>query len=168
MEIWDILDEDGNLTGKTMQKEDSIAWQEGVYHQGADVWIINSEKKILIQKRSILKKLEPNVWAMTGGSVIKGETPLDTLKRETFEELGIELDITKAVKIHHYKSGHAWLDEYIVKQEIDLDDIIMQKEEVSAVKWATFDEIEKLYQNHLFMKNRWEFVREKIKSYLEQ
>lgn len=30
---------------------------------------------------------------MTGGSVIKGESPLEALKRETLEELGVELDI---------------------------------------------------------------------------
>lgn len=139
MEIWDIFDEAGNITGKTMKKDDKIVWQKGIYHQGADVWIINSEKKILIQKRSDQKKLEPNVWAMTGGSVIKGETPLDTLKRETFEELGIELDVKKAIKIHHYKSGNAWLGEYIVEQDVSLNDIIMQKEEVSHVKFATYD-----------------------------
>lgn len=72
MEIWEILDNNGNKTGKTMQKDDEKVWQKGIYHRGADVWIINSEKKILIQKRAKEKKLEPNVWAMTGGSVIKG------------------------------------------------------------------------------------------------
>lgn len=167
MEIWDILDEDGNITGRTMQKGDKIVWQKGIYHQGADVWIINAEKKILIQKRSSQKKLEPNVWAMTGGSVIKGETPLETLKRETFEELGIYLNTKKAIRIHHYKSGNAWLDEYIVEQDVNLNDVIMQKEEVSDVKFATYDEIEKIYQDGMFMKNRWEFVREKIKEYID-
>ena len=130
-EIWDILDEDGNITGETMLAGDKLAWQEGIYHQGADVWIINSENKILIQKRAPEKKLEPNVWAMTGGSVIKGESSLETLKRETKEELGIDLDINKAIKIKHYKSRNVWLDEYIVKQDIDLNKVIMQKEEVS-------------------------------------
>lgn len=167
-EIWDILDEDGNITGKTMKKDDKIAWQKGIYHQGADVWIINSEKKILIQKRSPQKKLEPNVWAMTGGSVIKGETPLETLKRETFEELGIDLNTKGAIKIHHYKSGNVWLDEYIVEQDVNLNYVVMQKEEVSDVKFATHDEIEKLYQNNMFIKNRWEFVREKIKEYIDK
>lgn len=168
MEVWDILDENGNVTGKTMHKGDKIVWKKGIYHQGADVWIINHEKKILIQKRATQKKLEPNVWAMTGGSVIKGETALETLKRETFEELGINLKIEKAVKIHQYKTGNVWLDEYIVEQEVELKKIIMQKEEVSEVKFATFDEIEKLYKDNMFMKNRWEFVREKIKQYISK
>lgn len=166
MEIWDILDEDGNVTGKTINKDEGIMMPKGIYHQGADVWIINSEKKILIQKRAPQKRLEPNLWAMTGGSVIKGESALDTIKRETKEELGIELEVEKAIKIHHYKTGNVWLDEYIVEQEINLSDIIMQVEEVSDVKFVSFDEIEKLYENNMFMANRWEFVREEIRKYI--
>ena len=166
METWDILDENGNLTGKTMNKGDKLVWQEGVYHPGTDVWIINSENKLLIQKRSPLKKYEPNVWAMTGGSIIKGETALETLKRETMEELGIELDVSKAIKIKRYRTGNVWLDEYIVRQDIDLNKVILQEEEVSEVKFATFDEVENLFQNNLFISNRWEYVRDEIKEYL--
>lgn len=113
METWDILDEDGNVTGKTMQKGDSIVWQKGIYHQGVDVWIINSENKILIQRRSSQKEWEPNVWGMTGGSVIKGEGSVEALKREVLEELGIKLDASKLTKIHHYRTGNVWLDVYI-------------------------------------------------------
>lgn len=167
MEIWDILDEDGNITGKTMIKSDPRLWEKGIYHQGADVWIINSKNEILIQKRAPQKKLEPNVWAMTGGSVIKGETPLETLKRETMEELGVELDILNAVKIHHYKTGNVWLDEFLVKQDINLEDIVMYEEEVSDVKFVTFDEVEKIYQSNNFIMNRWEFVKDKIKEFIE-
>ena len=71
METWDILDKDGKITGRTMKKGEIVP--KGYYHLGADVWIINSENKILVQKRSPQKKQSPNVWAMTGGSVIKGE-----------------------------------------------------------------------------------------------
>ena len=166
METWDILDENGNLTGKTMNKGDKLVWQEGVYHPGTDVWIINSENKLLIQKRSPQKKFEPNVWAMTGGSIMRGETALETLKRETMEELGIELDVSKAIKIKRYRTGNVWLDEYIVRQDIDLNKVVLQEEEVSEVKFATFDEIENLFQNNLFISNRWEYVRDEIKEYL--
>lgn len=105
---------------------------------------------------------------MTGGSVRKGENALEALKRETLEELGIELDVEKGIKIQHYKTGNVWLEEYIVEQDINLENITMQTEEVSEVKFATYDEIEKIYQKNLFIKNRWEFVKEEIKKYIQQ
>jgi len=166
MEIWDILDENGNLTGKTMKKGDKLVWQEGIYHLGTDVWIINSENKILIQKRSPQKKFEPNVWAMTGGSVMKGETALETLKREVMEELGIELNVEKAIKIKRYKTDNVWLEVHIVRQDVDLSKVVLQEEEVNEVKFATFDEIEKLFQNNLFISNRWEYIRNEIKKFI--
>lgn len=166
MEIWDILDENGNKTGRTIEKSDPMARAEGVYHQGVDVWIINAEDKILIQKRAPQKKLEPNVWAMTGGSVIKGETELDTIKREAYEELGINLNIDDAIKELHYRTGNVWVEGYIVRQDIDLEKVIMKSDEVSEVKFASFDEIEELYNTNNFIKNRWEFVRDKIKKYI--
>lgn len=167
-EVWDILDENGNITGKTMYKGSKTVRKPGIYHQGVDAWIINSENKILIQKRSHKKKLEPNVWAMTGGSVIKGETLLEALKRETLEELGIELNIDKAIKLARYKTDNIWTEEYLIKQEVDLEKIIMQEDEVSEVKFATFEEIEEIFNNNMFIKERWEFVREKIKQYINK
>lgn len=162
MEIWDLLDEEGNKTGKTMIKGEIIP--KGQYHLGADIWIINSENKILIQKRSAQKKLSPNVWGMTGGSVIKGENSLQTIERETLEELGIKLNMDNIQLVKHYKTGNVWLDTYLTKQDINLEDIVMRVEEVSKVKWATYDEIEELYKNNQFIENRWEFVRNIIKS----
>lgn len=85
MEYWEVLDGEGKTTGEIMEKYDKKVFERGFYHLGADVWIINSDNKILIQKRSPLKRLEPNVWAMTGGSVILGENSLDTIVREAKE-----------------------------------------------------------------------------------
>lgn len=83
VEQWEVLDEEGNPTGEIMEKYDKKVFDRGLYHLGTDVWIINSENKILIQKRSESKRLEPNVWAMTGGSVIVGENSLETSKRRS-------------------------------------------------------------------------------------
>ena len=57
MELWNILDENGNPTGVTLDKNDKRAWEKGAYNQGVDAWIINSENKILIQKRAPQKVL---------------------------------------------------------------------------------------------------------------
>ena len=82
MELWEIIDDKGNATGEIMEKYDQKVFDRGLYHFGADVWIINSDNKILIQKRAKKKRLEPNVWAMTGGSVILGENSKETIVRE--------------------------------------------------------------------------------------
>ena len=164
MEIWDILDSEGNKTGRTMVKgEEKVP--EGFYHLGADVWIKNSENKILIQKRSPQKMLSPNVWAMTGGSVIKGETSIETIEREAFEEMGVNLNIKDAKMLAHFKTGNVWIDTYFLKQDIDLNKVIMKEDEVSEVKWATYEEIEEIYQNGQFIKNRWEFVKDIIREF---
>lgn len=165
MEIWDILDSNGNLTGKTIKKGEAIP--EGYYHLGADIWIINSENKILIQKRSPQKNLSPNVWAMTGGSVIKGETSRETIERETMEELGIKLNVEKAQLLKRFKTGNVWLDTYFIKQDIDIEKIRIQEDEVCDVKWSTYDEIEKIFQDGNFIKNRWDFVRNMIKDFIK-
>lgn len=162
-EIWDILDENGNKTGRTMKKG---FVPEGFYHLGADVWIVNSENKILIQKRSPQKRNSPNVWAMTGGSVIKGETSLQTIERETKEELGICLNMQDIKLVKQYKTGTVWLDTYLIRQDIDLADIIMQEEEVCEVKWATYDEIEEIFNHKQFMENRWEYIRDILKDFM--
>ena len=52
MELWGVLDDKGNLTGEIMEKYDKRVFDKGLYHLGADVWIINDENKILIQKKS--------------------------------------------------------------------------------------------------------------------
>lgn len=164
MELWEVLDENGNPTGEIMEKYDKRVFDRGLYHLGSDVWIINSENKILIQKRSANKRLEPNVWAMTGGSVIVGENSLETIIRETKEELGINVDANKLKLITKFRTGNVWIDTYILKCDYNISKMKFQKEEVSDAKWATWDEINELVKEGKFIKNRWEFVKEFLKK----
>ena len=90
-ELWELLDGNGESKNFIDDRSNPIFFEKGNCHLGADVWIVNSDKKILIQKRSDTKKLSPSVWAMTGGSVIYGETPKETIVRESMEELSIDI-----------------------------------------------------------------------------
>lgn len=47
------------------------------------------KNKFLFGKRSAKKTWAPKKWDIVGGHSLKGEKPLDTLKRETFEEIGV-------------------------------------------------------------------------------
>lgn len=164
-EIWDLLDENGNKTGKIFER--GTPFPEGYYHLGVDVWIVNAKNEILIQKRSPNKRNSPNVWAMTGGSNLKGETSLQTIEREVKEELGITLNVQDLQLMTCYKTGNVWLDEYFVRQEVDLKDIVMQPEEVCDVKWATYEEVQTFVEKGEFIEERWEYVRDFIRNKLE-
>lgn len=54
-EIWDIIDQNGNKTGKTTVRG-RFNLNPGEYHLVVHIWIISSDGKILIQKRSKQKK----------------------------------------------------------------------------------------------------------------
>lgn len=165
MELWEVLDDKGNPTGEIMEKYDKRVFERGFYHLGTDVWIINSDNKILIQKRSENKKLEPNVWAMTGGSVMVGENSLETIVRETKEELDIEIDPNKLELVTKFKTGNVWIETYILKNDYDIAKMKFQKEEVSDAKWVTWNEIDELVKKGMFIKHRWEFVKEILKEF---
>ena len=151
-----------------MEKYDQKIFDKGLYHLGSDVWIINNENKILIQKRSEKKRLDPNVWAMTGGSVIFGEKSKETIVREAKEELDIDINPNELKFMTKFKTGNVWIDTYILKHDYDISKMKFQEDEVSDVKWATWEEINELVKNGEFIKHRWEFVNKFLKDELEK
>lgn len=168
MELWEVLDDEGNPTGEIMKKYDKKVFERGLYHLGSDVWIINSDNKILIQKRSPLKRLEPSVWAMTGGSVVLGENSLKTIVREAKEELDIDINANNLKLITKFKTGNVWIDAYVLKCDYDIAKMNFKEDEVSDAKWATWDEIDDLVNNGQFIKHRWEFVNQFLKEEIEK
>lgn len=167
MEQWEIYDSNGNPTGKIMTKYDQKLFDKGFYHLGAEVWIVNNENKILIQKRSKQKRLDPNVWAMTGGSVILGEKSNETIVREAKEELDIDININELKLVTKFKTGTVWVDSYLVKHDYDILKMNFKEDEVADAKWATWEEIDALVKNGDFMEHRWEFINEFLKNELD-
>ena len=48
VELFDVLDEQGNKTGKTENKK--IIHEKGLWHSAVHIWIYNSKGEILLQK----------------------------------------------------------------------------------------------------------------------
>ena len=88
-ELWDVLDKNGEPTGKTVSRGFKGAFPKGKYHLVVHIWIKNSKGEFLIQKRSSFKQPMAGEWAATGGAVVAGEESREGAKRELFEELGI-------------------------------------------------------------------------------
>ena len=81
-EIWDIFDADGNPTGRTVVRGRYFL-KPGEYHLVVHIWIVSSDGRLLLQRRSDKKRLMPGEWAATGGAAISGESSFEGAKRET-------------------------------------------------------------------------------------
>ena len=166
-EQWERIDEKGFPTGDIINSNDKRAFEDGIFHLGADVWIINKNNKILIQKRSDKKRVYPNVWAMTGGSVILGEKPVKTIVREAKEELDIDIDPSELRFMTKFRTENVWIETYSLRHDYDISKMKLQENEVSDVKWATWEEINTLVENGKFIGHRWEFVNKLLKDEIE-
>ena len=49
MELLDVLDENGNLTGRAEERK--IVHEQGLWHIHVGVWIMNQKGELLFQKR---------------------------------------------------------------------------------------------------------------------
>ena len=144
MEFVEMFNNKRKPLNKTRERYDH---KEGEYSQGSHVWIMNSKGELLIQKRTPTKRLYPNLWSITSGGTDQGESTLETACRESKEELGIDIKPEEMELMMTYKRKHDFVDVWLVRKDIDLKDIVMQEEEVAAVKWVTFDALKEMIKN---------------------
>ena len=103
MEILDIVNEENKLINKKQTRQ--YIHENNLWHRHVSCWIINDKGEVLLQKRSKNKKRNPNMWSKTGGHVLTDEKPIDALKRELKEELGINVFDNSIILIGVYKSN---------------------------------------------------------------
>lgn len=144
MELIDIVDENGNFTGEVMDKEE--AHDRNLLHNEIAVFIINDNKQILLQKRSANKRFDPNKWALCAGHVDAGESLESAALRELSEEVGINISINDlkpfAEREFSIKDSNSQITYfYYVKSNLNENDFVIQKEELSEVKWFGLDEV---------------------------
>lgn len=97
-ELIDILDEQGNHTGKTCLKSEAHA--KGLFHATVHVWLFTSDGNVLLQKRALTKKVFPGLWDISvAGHIGAGENTLDAAIREVNEEIGFRLAKEKLYRI---------------------------------------------------------------------
>ena len=140
MEIFDLYDVDRNKTGETIVRGDKVP--ENRYRMVVHVIVFNSEGRMLIQQRASDRDSHANSWDFSvGGSVVAGEASSEGATRELHEELGIDVDLKGKQANFTVNFEKGFDDYYIIDYDIDAKDVVFQKEEVQAVKWADKDEI---------------------------
>lgn len=163
-EKWDILNEDGKPTGKTVLRGNSF-FKQGEYHLVVHIWVVSDSGKILIQRRSDTKRLMPGEWAATGGAAISGENSFSAASRELAEELGIKSTEDTLKNLLRIKKRNSILDVWFLKSNIGISDLTLQKSEVAEAKWVTKDELISMIENgefHNYGKEYFNKIFEKI------
>ncbi len=150
MELWDLIDERGNLLNQTHERGQPIP--KGAYHLVVHICVFNDKNELLIQKRTWDRAVWPNLWDVSAaGSVLTLETSRQAAERELKEEISLVYsfeDERPYLTVH----GQDWIsDWYLIESNCNLNQLNLQKEEVAEIKWATLDSI-------LTMKKNGEFI----------
>lgn len=156
MEMLDILNEDGSLTGEQASKKE--AHEKGLWHRAAHVWFVNDNNEILIQKRALHIESHPGEYDISAaGHLSAGDSPTSGALREVEEELGIKIKPNELIKIGEISQqgiqqegryiNKEWNDIYVVKKDIPIKEFVIQEEEVELVKYIPLKEFKDWVQS---------------------
>ncbi len=149
MEYFDVLNEQGQKTGEIVER--SEAHRKGICHRVVQVWIVNSQNELLLQKRSKTKDWMPDMWHVSmGGHMESGEDGLAAIVREFEEELQFDIraHIDELKFLHTFKEvsvtqngafiDNEFYDVYLFKCDVDLGALKLQEDEVQAVRYMKY------------------------------
>ena len=128
---------------------------------GCGALILNDKNEVLLMKRGKKSKNEAGFWNKPGGTVEFGETVENAVKRETKEELGIDVEPIKFINFtnHIIKSENQhWVSlNYLVKI-VKGEPRNMEPEKTDEIKWFSFDNLPE---------NMTQTTREPIQEYIK-
>ena len=91
----------------------------------AVILLYNEDKEILLQHRAETALRNPGFWAFFGGGIEGNETPLETVIRETREELGYNLKNPKLMLVQTPPGArimHVFMEQYDPSQKLKLNE----------------------------------------------
>ena len=145
-ETIDILNERGLRTGEILSRKDVHAY--GKIHRAVHLYLFDTDKRILIQKRSPNCDHYPGFWSISlTAHVNAGETSGQALRRELKEELGIHPGLVDLEFLFSYRRDATLRPDYVdrhihdvfvgfLKQKVP--PLHLQKEEVAEARFVPF------------------------------
>ena len=116
------------------------------------ICVFNSKNEMLIQQRQANKIGFPNRWDFSaGGSATMGDTSQAAAERELFEEIGLRVDMQNKRPQLTVNFDFGFDDIYLIEQDVEIESLVLQKEEVQAVRWASCAEILRMIADEEFV-----------------
>jgi isopentenyl-diphosphate delta-isomerase len=137
-EWWDLVDVDGNPTGRTHRRDDP-GWPDGCFHVVSSTCAVRDDGRVLLTQRAVGKTFELS-WEFPGGSALQGEPGPDAAARELREETGIALPVTAFALVGRHTEPEAHIDLYVVRCGAD-PRLHLDPVEVADARWVEFDAV---------------------------
>lgn len=154
-EYFDLLDENGNKTGKTKLR--SEVHRDGDWHKAVHIWIINDKGEILLQRRCATKDSYPNMLDISSaGHLSAGDESLSGAIREIKEELNLDVKVEELQFIKTLKNStkhtatfinNEFADLYILRTNKRIEDMKFQEEEISEIFFVPYKKFKEMIKN---------------------
>lgn len=165
-----LVDEIDNQVGV----EDKLkAHQEGKLHRAFSIFIFNSQKELLLQKRSSNKYHSPNTWTNTCCSHPRpGETIEEASHRRLKEEMGLDTELKEIFSFtyrHEFEDGlvenkfdHALIGVYD-------GEVSFNQNEVEEIMWVRENKLKEMVKNNSQTFSVWFLLSyEKVLKYINE
>ena len=138
MEYNDIYDHNRQLTGRIHKR--GTPWQPGEYGLVVCVWVYDGNGKFLLTRRAKGKSFA-GTWENSGGAAKAGESSLEAIVRELYEETGIRAEASEFELLETDMDKYTFYDHYALKRAVHLKDVVLLPGETDGVQWASFGKI---------------------------
>ncbi len=140
-ETLDVVDEKDEVIATASREE---CHEQKLRHRGVQVFILNSEDDLFLQKRSPKKDIFPGLFeGGITGHVISGEDYKQAAVRELKEELGIEVSESDLKEMFRFKILFENEHELITAYLLDYDGTVkIDHNEVESGEFISIDEIQ--------------------------
>lgn len=138
MEFNDVYDCERNLTGKLHKR--GTPWQPGEYGLVVCVWVYDGKGHLLLTRRAKGKSFA-GTWENSGGAVKAGESSLQAVVRELYEETGIQASPEEFELLDTDQDRNIFYDHYCLHRVVRLKDIVLLPGETDDVMWASFGKV---------------------------
>ena len=147
MELLDVYDNDGKITGKVVERDtykENLSKDE---HIGvAQIFIENNNGDFLIEESA---KTTGFKYLPVSGHITSGETPKEAIIREAKEEIGLDISNEDVKDVGSFIIDRPVRFIFYLKKDIDLTTLKLQPEEVESVSYKSATEMMYLIEKGL-------------------
>ena len=172
MEILPLVDESDRIVGAV---DRATAHRKGILHRGAMIVVVDSDCRILLQRRSRKKEICPLKWDLSVAEHVKlGESYEQAAVRGLREELGLEASPSELQILrgphreeHHFSNGlvdNEFITLYVLRYD---GGVKIDKDEVEEAKFFTLGEVEGIIRDRKatpWFEKEWRYIREYLKN----